>query len=125
MIPESSGEYRVALGEYLLDLPEVERKEFWKFLVMVSGLVQSVDVALSLNGLGGACKTVEELRAKIHAVQPELTSRMRFELATLDEFERFYKDGYSAGDFQHIFLDTYMTVRFDMMWYGIGEREEV
>ena len=120
-VPEVSGEYKVALGEYLLDLPEGDRKEFWCFLNQVSGVVQEVEIVVSLGGLGGG-----DLVSKYRSKNEKLPSaRARFELATLKEFIRFHGVGYSASDFQHIFLQAYMAVRIEMLYgYEIGGRDQ-
>jgi hypothetical protein len=107
-IPEVSKDYKVALATYLLDLPMDQRDNFYKYLNLISGYCQSVEVSLSMSGLGGALP-IEKLLEKSSG----------FELATIKEFLIFHKEGYSGGDFQHIFLDAFLSVRFDMLLEGV------
>lgn len=102
-IPEVSDEYRGKLARFLLDLPKDQRDDFYKYLNLVSGYCQNAKISLSMSGSGGAL-SIEEL----------LKKSTGFELATLKEFIRFHKEGYSGGDFQHIFLDAFLSIRFDM-----------
>lgn len=94
-IPEVSVEYRGALVSFLLDQPKDQRDDFYKYFNLVSGYCQNAEISMSMSGLGGVI-TIEEL----------LNKSSGFELATLKEFVRFHKEGYSGGDFQHIFLDA-------------------
>jgi len=103
-IPEVSIEYKLALADFLFALPEDKRDDFYKFLNLISGYCQNVEVSLSMHGLGGA-KGIDEL----------IANATGFELATIKEFFKFHLEGYSGGDFQHIFLDAYMSVRFEML----------
>jgi hypothetical protein len=104
IIPEISDEYRGKLARFLLDLPEDQRDDFYKFLNLISGYCQGAEISLSMSGIGGVI-SIEELLEKSSG----------FELATLKEFIRFCKEGYSGGDFQHIFMDAYLSTRTDML----------
>jgi hypothetical protein len=102
-IPEVSKDYKIALATFLFDLPEDQRDDFYKYLNLISGYCQNVEISLSMHGLGGV-KSIDEL----------IKNATGFELATIKEFFQFHLDGYSGGDFQHIFLDAFLSVRFDM-----------
>jgi hypothetical protein len=106
-IPEVSEDYRTSLATFLLDLPRSKRDDFYKYLNLISGYCQSAEVSLSMSGLGGAI-SIEEL----------LNKSAGFELATIREFIRFHKEGYSGGDFQHIFLNAFLSIRADMLILG-------
>ena len=106
-IPEVSEDYKEALAIYLLDLPKDQRDDFYKHLNLISGYCQSVEISLTMSGLGGALP-IEKLLEKSSG----------FELATIKEFLTFHKDGYSGGDFQHIFLDAFLSLRTDMILSG-------
>jgi hypothetical protein len=84
--------------------PEDLRDDFYRFLNVVSGFCQEVEVSKSMCGMGGV-KSYNEL----------LSSCTGFKLATIEEFNRFHNEGYTGGDFQHIFLDAFLTVRFDTL----------
>lgn len=107
-IPEVSKDYKVALADYLLGLPKDQRDDFYKYLNLVSGCCQSVEICLSMSGLGGVI-TIDELLKKSSG----------FELATINEFTRFHKEGYTGGDFQHIFLDAFLSVRTEMLMSSV------
>lgn len=103
-IPEVSKDYRAALAAFLLDLPENKRDDFYRFLNLISGYCQRAEVSLTMSGLGGVIP-IEELLNKVSG----------FELSTIQEFIRFHKEGYSQGDFQHIFLDAFLFLRINML----------
>ena len=107
-IPNISNEYKVALKDYLLGLPKESRDDFYTHLNLISGYAQSADVSLFMSNLGGA-KTIDEL----------LDSTSGFEQATIKEFIRFHEEGYSGGDFQHIFLEAFLIIRTDMLLCGL------
>jgi hypothetical protein len=46
-----------------------------------------------------------------------------FQLATYNEYVSFCKQGYSGGDFQHIFLEAYLSVRCDMLCATLPREE--
>lgn len=107
-IPEVSRDYKVALTNYLLSLPKDQRDNFYKYFNLISGYCQNAEISLSMNGLGGAI-TIKKL----------LNKSSEFELATLKEFIRFHNEGYTSGDFQHIFLDAFLSVRFSILYYQL------
>ena len=107
-IPEISKEYKSALTEYLLSLSKDDRNDFYTHLNRISGYAQSADVSMLMGTLGGA-KTIDEL----------INSTSGFEQATIKEFIKFHKEGYSGGDFQHIFLDAFLSIRADMLLCGL------
>ena len=106
-IPVVSIEYKGALATYLLGFPKSQRDDFYKCLNLISSYCQSAEVSMSMSGLGGAI-TIEEL----------LNQSSGFKLATIKEFIRFHEEGYSGGDFQHIFLEAYLSLRTDMIMLG-------
>jgi hypothetical protein len=106
-IPEVSEDYRASLATFLLDLPRSKRDDFYKHLNLISGYCQSAEISLSMSGLGGVI-SIEELLNKAAGFKP----------ATIREFIRFYKEGYSGGDFQHIFLNAFLSIRADMIILG-------
>lgn len=102
-IPEASIEYQVALHTLLQNYTTDQIKvTFYTLLSLISGYCQDAEVSLSMTGMGGVI-SIEEL----------LQNSSGFKLATIKEFLRFHKDGYSGGDFQHIFLDTFLSVLTD------------
>lgn len=107
-IPEVSTDYKGALFDYLLDLSKDQRDDFYKYLNLISGYCQSAEISHSMHGMGGAI-TIEEL----------LKRTTGFEHATIQEFTRFHKEGYSGGDFQHIFLEAYLSIRTEMILSNI------
>lgn len=109
-IPDISKDYKGALADYLLDFPKDQRDDFYKYFNLVSGYCLNAEICMSMSGLGGAI-TIEEL----------LNKSSGFELATLKEFIRFHKEGYSGGDFQHIFLNAFLSIRADMLMLGLKE----
>ena len=70
--------------EYMQNNPN---KDFDMLLNEISGYTQSVEVSISMEGMGGV-KSISEL----------ISSTKGFEQATIKEFLRFHKLGYSAGD---------------------------
>ena len=103
-IPEVTGDYKVAIADYLLNLPKEKRDDFYKHLNLISGYCQDADISMSMGNLGGA-KSVEQL----------LWTTSGFEHATIKEFLKFHKEGYSGSDFQHIFLNAFLNVRMEML----------
>ena len=107
-IPDISEDYKEALATYLLDLPKDQRDDFYKYLNLISGYCQNAQISLIMGGPDGVI-TIEEF----------LNKSSGFELATLKEFIRFHKEGYSGGDFQHIFLDAFLSIRTEMLMSGV------
>jgi len=106
-IPEVSPKYKKALITYLLDLPRGQRKDFYKHLNLISGYCQSVEISLEMDNIGG-----------IIPLKELLNKSKGFKLATIKEFAQFHKDGYSGGDFQHIFFNAFLSVMFDIVYTG-------
>lgn len=103
-IPEVSKDYKKALLTFLMNFPKDQRDNFYQYLNIISGYCQNVEISTCMSGMGGVL-SVEELISKSSG----------FELATIKEFITFHKEGYSGGDFQHIFLNMFLSIRTDML----------
>jgi|WetSurMetagenome_2_1015567.scaffolds.fasta_scaffold237776_2 hypothetical protein len=105
-IPEVSLKYKNILANYL----QTEESDLYTIFNIISGYIQEVEVSATFGeySLGGA----KSLTALIE-------SSTGFKLATIEEFLRFHAEGFSGGDFQHIFLEAYLTIRFNITIAGL------
>ena len=96
-IPAVSATYREALAERICSLGPVKDhgKYFWETLNVISGACQDNDL---LEAFGGGAPCTDP-----------------FLLATKKEYAILHSEGYSGGDFQLIFLQTWIEVVTDLL----------
>ena len=107
-IPKTSDSF----NQWLFEKLQVN-DDFYSLLNYIAGEGQSVELCSSFAGLGGG-KTYEQL-LESHKDAPLII-----------ELKSFFDQGYTAGDFQHIFLDAYLNVKMEMIvngYFRVSEHE--
>lgn len=109
-IPATKWKFKEAVAKKLLSLGDVKDhgKYFWEVFTEVSGYTYDLDIHQALG-------------RDLHQLQPPAND---FEAAVREEFLRLVgeteqeedsSDKFSGGDFQHVFLETWMHVAMDIM----------